>query len=70
MCSYSADFGPDARVEWKFQDLKGSQAYVIFDGSPTGKLLCLFFFLKPLEKNSNSLCTSDSVSLFVLWDFC
>lgn len=36
-CSYSADFGADARVEWKFQDLKGSLTYVIFDGKPTGK---------------------------------
>lgn len=35
-CQYSADFGSDARVEWKFQDLKGSQTYVIYDGSPTG----------------------------------
>lgn len=36
-CSYSADFGADARVEWKFQDMKGSQTYVIFDGKPTGE---------------------------------
>ncbi|XP_022618208.1 junctional adhesion molecule A-like [Seriola dumerili] len=34
-CSYSADFGRDARVEWKFKNLKGSQTYVIFDGKPT-----------------------------------
>uniref|UniRef100_A0A8C6SG12 Junctional adhesion molecule A n=1 Tax=Neogobius melanostomus TaxID=47308 RepID=A0A8C6SG12_9GOBI len=34
-CSFSADFGTDARVEWKFIDLKGSQTYVIFDGKPT-----------------------------------
>ncbi|KAM9348659.1 F11 receptor, tandem duplicate 1 [Symphorus nematophorus] len=34
-CSYSADFGADARVEWKFKDLKGSQTYVIFDGKAT-----------------------------------
>uniref|UniRef100_UPI0037E7097B F11 receptor, tandem duplicate 1 n=1 Tax=Semicossyphus pulcher TaxID=241346 RepID=UPI0037E7097B len=35
-CSFSGDFGSDARVEWKFKDLKGSQVYVIFDGKPTG----------------------------------
>lgn len=34
-CQFSADFGTDARVEWKFKDLKGSQTYVIFDGKPT-----------------------------------
>ncbi|XP_018547065.1 F11 receptor, tandem duplicate 1 [Lates calcarifer] len=34
-CSYSADFGSDARVEWKFSDLKGSQTYVVFNGKPT-----------------------------------
>ncbi|XP_041656617.1 F11 receptor, tandem duplicate 1 [Cheilinus undulatus] len=34
-CSYSADFGSDARVEWKFNDLKGSQVYVIYGGKPT-----------------------------------
>ncbi|KAM4619790.1 F11 receptor, tandem duplicate 1 [Polymixia lowei] len=34
-CSHSADFGQDARVEWKFSDLRGSQTYVIFDGAPT-----------------------------------
>lgn len=35
-CSYSADFGSNARVEWKFMDPKGSQTYVIFDGKATG----------------------------------
>lgn len=35
-CAYSADFGGDARVEWKFKDRKGSQKYVIFAGKPTG----------------------------------
>lgn len=34
-CSYSGDFGSNARVEWKFKDLKGSMTYVIFDGKPT-----------------------------------
>ncbi|XP_069395584.1 F11 receptor, tandem duplicate 1 isoform X2 [Paralichthys olivaceus] len=34
-CTYSGDFGSNARVEWKFKDLKGSQSYVIFDGKPT-----------------------------------
>ncbi|XP_035523147.1 F11 receptor, tandem duplicate 1 [Morone saxatilis] len=34
-CSYSPDFGSNARVEWKYMDQKGSQAYVIFDGKPT-----------------------------------
>lgn len=34
-CSHSADFGNDARVEWKYKDLKGSQMYVIFDKKPT-----------------------------------
>ncbi|CAG02884.1 unnamed protein product, partial [Tetraodon nigroviridis] len=34
-CTYSADFGPNARVEWKFKNLQGSQVYVVFDGKPT-----------------------------------
>lgn len=34
-CTYSADFGSNARVEWKFKDLKGSQTYVIYDGKLT-----------------------------------
>ncbi|XP_070699321.1 F11 receptor, tandem duplicate 1 [Pempheris klunzingeri] len=34
-CTYSADFGSNARVEWKFKDTKGSQTYVIFNGKPT-----------------------------------
>lgn len=36
-CTHSADFGPEARVEWKFRDRQGSQTYVIFDGKPTGQ---------------------------------
>ncbi|XP_070839292.1 F11 receptor, tandem duplicate 1 [Chaetodon trifascialis] len=35
-CSYSPDFGANARVEWKFNDLKGSQTYVFYDGQTTG----------------------------------
>ncbi|XP_041742664.1 F11 receptor, tandem duplicate 1 isoform X2 [Coregonus clupeaformis] len=34
-CTHSADFGANARVEWKFRDMKGSTTYVIFDGKPT-----------------------------------
>lgn len=34
-CDFSADFGANARVEWKFKNRKGSQTYVIFDGKPT-----------------------------------
>ncbi|XP_074528404.1 F11 receptor, tandem duplicate 1 [Halichoeres trimaculatus] len=34
-CTYSGDFGSNARVEWKFKDLKGSQVYVVFDGKTT-----------------------------------
>lgn len=34
-CSYSADFGSNARVEWKFKDTKGSQKYVFYDGALT-----------------------------------
>nr|XP_057943997.1 F11 receptor, tandem duplicate 1 [Doryrhamphus excisus] len=34
-CSYSADFGSNARVEWKFKDNSGSQKYVFYDGKPT-----------------------------------
>ncbi|XP_026228695.1 F11 receptor, tandem duplicate 1 [Anabas testudineus] len=34
-CTYSADFGSSPRVEWKFQDLKGSTSYVVFGGQPT-----------------------------------
>lgn len=46
-CSYSADFGSSARVEWKFNDQKGSQVYVVFDGKPTGKQIhnLFVFFL-------------------------
>lgn len=36
-CTYSADFGGQARVEWKFQDLKGSQTYVFYRGELTGE---------------------------------
>lgn len=35
MCSYSLDFGSDARVEWKFNDDKGSQKYVTYGGKAT-----------------------------------
>uniref|UniRef100_A0A3Q4BMJ4 Junctional adhesion molecule A n=1 Tax=Mola mola TaxID=94237 RepID=A0A3Q4BMJ4_MOLML len=34
-CSFSADFSPNPRVEWKFKNLKGSQVYVIFNGKST-----------------------------------
>ncbi|XP_015252782.1 PREDICTED: junctional adhesion molecule A-like [Cyprinodon variegatus] len=34
-CSYSADFGSNPRVEWKFRDKQGSTKYVVFDGKPT-----------------------------------
>lgn len=34
-CTYSADFGSNARIEWKFKDVKGSQTYVVFAGKPT-----------------------------------
>ncbi|XP_037543453.1 F11 receptor, tandem duplicate 1 [Nematolebias whitei] len=34
-CSYSADFGSNPRLEWKFRDKSGSQTYVIYDGKPT-----------------------------------
>ncbi|KAM6907542.1 F11 receptor, tandem duplicate 1 [Xenentodon cancila] len=34
-CSYSADFGSNPRLEWKFKNKKGSQAYVVFDGKLT-----------------------------------
>ncbi|XP_068572299.1 F11 receptor, tandem duplicate 1 [Cebidichthys violaceus] len=34
-CSYSADFGANPRVEWKFKNLLGSQTYVIFNGKAT-----------------------------------
>ncbi|XP_068456640.1 F11 receptor, tandem duplicate 1 [Clinocottus analis] len=34
-CTYSADFGADARVEWKFKNLQGSQTYVIYDHKTT-----------------------------------
>uniref|UniRef100_A0A087XT28 Junctional adhesion molecule A n=1 Tax=Poecilia formosa TaxID=48698 RepID=A0A087XT28_POEFO len=30
-CSYGADFGADARIEWIFEDSKGSESYVMFD---------------------------------------
>lgn len=36
-CTYSADFGGQARVEWKFQDLEGSQTYVFYRGELTGE---------------------------------
>ncbi|XP_035808705.2 F11 receptor, tandem duplicate 1 [Amphiprion ocellaris] len=34
-CQYSADFGSNARLEWKFKDTKGSQVYVVYDGKLT-----------------------------------
>ncbi|KAF6728889.1 Junctional adhesion molecule A [Oryzias melastigma] len=34
-CSYSADFGTDPRLEWKFKDNKGSQTYVYYDKTIT-----------------------------------
>lgn len=34
-CNYSPDFGSDARLEWKFQNLQGSLVYVIFNGKLT-----------------------------------
>lgn len=34
-CSYSADFGSNARVDWKFTNLKGSQTFVIHTNKPT-----------------------------------
>lgn len=34
-CQYTADFGNDVRVEWKFKDLKGSQTYVYYDKAIT-----------------------------------
>ncbi|XP_068600618.1 F11 receptor, tandem duplicate 1 [Brachionichthys hirsutus] len=48
-CSYSADFGADARVEWKFQDLKGSMTYVIFNGKPTAS------YATRVEKYGNNM---------------
>ncbi|XP_054899774.1 F11 receptor, tandem duplicate 1 [Poeciliopsis prolifica] len=30
-CSYTADFGADARMEWRFVNSKGSTNYVLFD---------------------------------------
>lgn len=36
-CKHSADFGGEPRVEWKFSNILGSQAYVVFDGKPTGE---------------------------------
>ncbi|KAL2086464.1 hypothetical protein ACEWY4_017523 [Coilia grayii] len=35
-CTPSADFGPDARVEWKFQNIDAKQvSLVIYNGKPT-----------------------------------
>ncbi|XP_031419604.1 junctional adhesion molecule A-like [Clupea harengus] len=34
-CSHTADFGADARVEWKFQDDKSTQSLIIYRGEPT-----------------------------------
>uniref|UniRef100_A0A8C5G8C9 Junctional adhesion molecule A n=1 Tax=Gouania willdenowi TaxID=441366 RepID=A0A8C5G8C9_GOUWI len=34
-CSYSANFGSNARVEWKFSNVKGSQTYVVYNGKVT-----------------------------------
>lgn len=44
-CTYTADFGKDARVEWKFKNVKGSQTYVVFDGKPTREWTDVSFFL-------------------------
>lgn len=48
-CSYSADFGANARVEWKFKDTKGSQVYVVYDG----KLTQPYASRVTLERGSN-----------------
>lgn len=42
-CSHSADFGANARVEWKFKNMLGSQVYVVFNGKPTGSWTRLSF---------------------------
>uniref|UniRef100_A0A3Q1FSL5 Junctional adhesion molecule A n=1 Tax=Acanthochromis polyacanthus TaxID=80966 RepID=A0A3Q1FSL5_9TELE len=34
-CQYSADFGSNPRIEWKFKDTKDSQAYVVYNGKLT-----------------------------------
>lgn len=34
-CQYSADFGTNTRIEWKFKNLEGSQMYVIFKSEIT-----------------------------------
>ncbi|XP_026854309.2 F11 receptor, tandem duplicate 1 [Electrophorus electricus] len=34
-CDYSADFGSLPRVEWKFQNYKGSQSLIYYDGQIT-----------------------------------
>ncbi|MBN3319590.1 JAM1 protein, partial [Atractosteus spatula] len=35
-CQYSADF-VNPRVEWKYKDKSGSQAFLFYDGKPTAK---------------------------------
>ncbi|XDV20872.1 hypothetical protein PO909_026084, partial [Leuciscus waleckii] len=36
-CTYTADFGATPRVEWMFNDLKGSQSFIYFDNKPTAQ---------------------------------
>ncbi|KAK2912094.1 hypothetical protein QQF64_028008 [Cirrhinus molitorella] len=36
-CSYTADFGPKPRIEWKFTNLKGYKFYVYFAGRTTAE---------------------------------
>lgn len=62
-CSYSADFGPDARLEWKFKDMKGSQTYIVYDKKVTGKWvysLCLCLFVDKHFQIFLSFCPSVS----------
>uniref|UniRef100_A0AAV2JEM8 Junctional adhesion molecule A n=1 Tax=Knipowitschia caucasica TaxID=637954 RepID=A0AAV2JEM8_KNICA len=55
-CQHSADFGSDARVEWKFKDLKGSMTYVIFKGEPTAQ-----YASRVTQYNSNLRFTKVTV---------
>jgi len=51
-CSHSVDFGPNARVEWRFIDMRGSQTYVVYDGKLTGRL---FLKCTHVSRMSNGL---------------
>lgn len=71
-CSYTADFGSNVRLEWKFKDDKGSQAYVYYDGKPTGKSTagnCFFQSQTWITMTETFVCIANVFILFFIFIF-